>query len=75
MFSSNIVTDNSNHRVGHCISIFTIDGQFVCSFGGHGSNVDHFNSPYELTFDKEGYLSYCDRSNKRLVVYYCCQCC
>ena len=69
---SGIATDNSNHRVGHCISIFTTDGQFVCYFEGHGSNVDHFDSLYELTFDKKDICHIFDRSNKRLVMYYCC---
>ena len=51
------------------ISIFTTDGQFIRYFGGHGSNVSQFDSPYGITFDREGYLYVCDYCNNRLVVY------
>ena len=59
------VSEGGNSR----ISVFTSDGVFVRKFGSKGSNIDQFNSPYELTFDKNGFLHVCDSGNGRLVVY------
>ena len=59
------ITECGNHH----ISIFTTDGKFVRSFGEQGSSVGQFNSPYGVTFDREGYLYVCDHCNNRLVVY------
>ena len=52
-----------------CVSVFTSDGVFVSSFGKKGSNIDQFNFPLGLRFDKEGFLYVCDSFNKRLVIY------
>ena len=62
---STVYCNLGNHR----ISIFTTDGQFIRYFGGQGSSVSQFDSPYGITFDREGYLYFCDCSNNRLVVY------
>ena len=53
----------------HCVSVFTSDGVFVSSFGREGSNIDQFDYPVELTFNREGLLYVCDAANDRLVVY------
>ena len=53
----------------NCVSVFTSEGAFVCSFGKNGKNIDEFNGPRELAFDKEGFLYICDHVNNRLVIY------
>ena len=58
------VSEQGNHRV----SVFTSDGAFV-SFGSKDSNIDQFNSPTGLRFDKKGFLYVCDSNNCRLVIY------
>ena len=60
-----MLVKRSNHRV----SVFTSDGVFVSSFGREGSNIDQFNSPLGLRFDKKGFLYVCDYCNNRLVIY------
>ena len=60
------ITEWGNHR----ISIFTTGGQFVRSVGGFGNiREGHFDNPFGITFDEEGYLYVCDHLNDRLVVY------
>ena len=59
------VSDYGNN----CVSVFTSDGVFVSSFGRKGSNIDQFNSPLGLIFDKKGFLYVCDFNNSRLVIY------
>ena len=56
------VSEEGNDR----ISVFTSDGVFV---GREGSNIDQFNTPKGIIFNKEGFLYICDRVNKRVVVY------
>ena len=58
------VIEYNNHRV----SVFTSDGVFVSSFGREGSNIDQFNTPIGLAFNR-GFLYVCDAGNGRLVVY------
>ena len=60
------VSEFCNNRV----SVFTSDSVFVSSFGSKGSNIDQFNNPHGLTFNREELLYVCDFSNDRLVVYY-----
>ena len=76
-----IITDNNDlmyitestlypgHVGNNRVSVFTTEGQFVRSFGEPGCEVDQFNSPYGIAFDREGYLYVCDFYNNRLVVY------
>ena len=51
------------------ISVFTSDDVFVRRFGSKGRNIDQFNGPCELIYDKDGFLYVCDFGNNRLVVY------
>ena len=53
----------------NCVSVFTSEGAFVCRFGKNGKNIDEFNIPRGLAFDKEGFLYICDQVNNRLVIY------
>uniref|UniRef100_A0A1X7UFG2 RING-type domain-containing protein n=1 Tax=Amphimedon queenslandica TaxID=400682 RepID=A0A1X7UFG2_AMPQE len=46
------VSEDGNNR----ISVFTSDGVFVSMFGRWGSDIDKFNNPYGLAFDKNGFL-------------------
>ncbi|XP_011405168.1 PREDICTED: E3 ubiquitin-protein ligase TRIM71-like [Amphimedon queenslandica] len=50
-------------------NVFTSDGVFVSSFGGKGSDIDHFQEPLGLTFDRNGYFYVCDHLNRQLFVY------
>ena len=60
------VSEYGNHRV----SVFTSDGDFVRSFGEHGTNENQFKCPDGgITFDKDGLLYICDTNNNRIVVY------
>ena len=59
------VSECGNHR----ISVFTSDGVFVSRFGSKGRNIDQFNNPRGLAFDKDGLFYICDFCNHRLVVY------
>ena len=54
---------------GHCVSIFTIAGDFVRSFGGRGGGEGEFVSPFGVSVDGDGFLYVCDRYNSRIQVY------
>ena len=54
---------------GHCVSVFTVDGDFVCSLGGHGSGDGEFVHPVGVYVDRDGFLYVCDRDNSRIQVY------
>uniref|UniRef100_A0A1X7TV59 RING-type domain-containing protein n=1 Tax=Amphimedon queenslandica TaxID=400682 RepID=A0A1X7TV59_AMPQE len=58
------VSEDSNNRV----SVFTSDGVFVSKFGSKGSNIDQFNGPYGLAFDKNGFLDQCGVPTWRLAL-------
>ena len=59
------MTEKGNHRV----SVFTCGGDFVTCFGRKGSNIDQFNNPQGIAFDKNGIMYVCDSGNNRLVLY------
>ena len=54
---------------GHCVSIFTVTGDFVCSFGGRGGGEGEFFNPFGVSVDRDGFLYVCDHSNSRIQVY------
>ena len=54
---------------GHCVSVFTVAGDFVCSFGGRGGGEGEFVNPFGVSVDGDGFLYVCDRSNSRIQVY------
>ena len=54
---------------GHCVSIFTVAGDFVCSFGGRGGGEGEFVRPFGVSVDRDGFLYVCDRRNFRIQVY------
>ena len=55
------VTEQDNHRV----SVFTVSGEFVTSFG----NAGELDSPQGITEDEDGFLYICSENSNRIVVY------
>ena len=54
---------------GHCVSVFSRDGQFVASFGKGGIKEGEFNYPCGICVDCDGFVYVCDRVNKRVQVF------
>ena len=54
---------------GHCVSVFTVAGDFVCSFGGRGGGEGEFVNPFGVSVDRDGFLYVCDLGNFRIQVY------
>ena len=65
--SDNIVyvTEENSHR----ISLFTLEGEFLTSFGSKGDGPGQFNRPYSITMDKQGMIYVVDRDNARIQVF------
>ena len=59
------VADQGNHRV----QIFNSNGDFIRSFGRHGSNQGEFKYPYGIAFDKDGKIFVADRGNHRVQIF------
>ena len=59
----------SEYGGGHCVSVFTVAGDFVCSFGGRGGGEGEFVNPFGVSVDRDGFLYVCDCSNSRIQVY------
>ena len=47
---------------GQCVSVFTVTGDFVCSFGGRGGGEGEFFNPFGVSVDRDGFLYVCDQS-------------
>ena len=54
---------------GHRVSIFTVAGDFVRSFGGRGGGEGEFFNPFGVSVDRDGFLYVYDYSNSRIQVY------
>ena len=54
---------------GHCVSVFTKDGEYVTSFGSLGSGEGQFDHPYGIAVDMHGFLYVADRVNNRVLVF------
>ena len=59
----------SEWKPGHCVSVFTKEGEFVTSFGGSGTAEGQFNLPSGLAFDGDGALCVSDNANSRLQLF------
>ena len=59
----------SEYGGGHCVSVFTVAGDFVHSFGGYGRGEGEFVDPFGVSVDRDGFLYVCDHSNSRIQVY------
>jgi tripartite motif-containing protein 71 len=59
------VSEMENNR----ISVLTLDGDFVGTFGGPGTEHGQFRRPTALAFDPQGRLYVSDTSNERVEVF------
>ena len=50
----------------HCVFVFTTDGEYVTSFGQEGQKEGHFNSPYYIYVDNNGFVYVTDYYNARI---------
>ena len=53
-------------RVGHCVSIFSRDGEKIKTFGTNGSGRGQFSDPYGVAVDRDGNILVADGSNCRI---------
>ena len=60
-----IVSDSKRHSV----SIYSMDGKLLSSFGKRGTSPGEFNIPYGVTVDKEGRIYVVDSGNFRLQIF------
>ena len=51
---------------GHCVSVFTPEGQKIRSFGGNGSAHGQFNSPRGVAVDRDDNIIVADVGNNRI---------
>ena len=54
---------------GHCVSVFTKNGEYVTLFGSLGSGEDQFDHPYGIAVDMHGFIYVADRVNNRVLVF------
>ena len=57
------------NRGHHCISIFTLDGNYVGKFGTHGTGRGQLSSPYGIATDMYGFILVTDYSNNRVSIF------
>ena len=50
----------------HCISVLSVDGEKIRSFGSHGSNEGQFNHPRGVAVDEKDNILVCDYKNNRI---------
>ncbi len=55
--------------LGHCISVFTSEGQFLTSFGQEGRGPGEFKYPRGLAVNVSGVVYVCDRDNYRVQLF------
>ena len=53
-------------RQGHCISIFSANGEKIKSFGSQGSGPGQLHRPIDVTVDGQGNILVCDHDNCRI---------
>ncbi len=53
----------------NCVSVFTLEGQFLKSFGCHGSGPGQFRLPRGLAVDSSGVLYVCEEGNNRVQLF------
>ena len=59
------VTEAVNHRV----SLFTLEGKFLTSFGSKGDGLGQFNHPCGITVDNQGIIYVADYDNNRIQIF------
>lgn len=53
----------------NCVSVFTIVGEYLTSFGQGDGEPIKFDLPRGVCVDKDGYVYVCDSMNDRIVVF------
>ena len=66
-----IVTNSRGHIIvaeygGHCVSVFTPEGQKIRSFGSKGNSHGQFNGPTGVAVDKDDNIIVMDYGNHRI---------
>ena len=51
------------------VSVFTLEGRFVTSFGSEGAGPGQFGWLYGLAVDSNGVVYVCDSHNKKVQVF------
>jgi len=51
---------------GHCVFVFTTNGEFVASFGQKGKKKGDFNRPVGIHVDRDGFVGVIDFYNDRI---------
>ena len=54
---------------GHCVSVFSVDGVRIRTFGSKGSGLGELNEPHGITTDAQGNILVCDKGNHRIQKY------
>ena len=57
---------------GHCVSVFSPDGEKISTFGAHGSGFGLFQFPRGVAVDNEGNVFIVDRDNHRIQKFSSC---
>lgn len=60
-----LVTDTKNHT----INVFTLSGEFLFKFGGHGEGDGKFSYPIALTVNRSGEIVVADTLNARIQIF------
>ena len=58
----------SNNNV-HKISVFTIEGEHVATFGQKGSGAGDLHHPIGVCVDRDGFVYVCDQENHRVQIF------
>ena len=53
----------------HCVQVFTLEGEFVTSFGSQGSGQGQFNCLYGIAVTPDGRVFVCDGNNHRIQIF------
>ena len=54
---------------GHRLSVFTTDGDYVTTFGQHGSGRGNLLFPCGVCIDRDGFVYVCESSNNRIQIF------
>ena len=61
-----LLAANSDH---HCISIFTLDGNYVGKFGTQGTGRGQLSSPVGIAIDMYGFILVTEHGNHRVSIF------
>ena len=63
------VCNNGQVNDNHNVSVFTIEGGYVTTFGHKGSSAGQFNVPIAVCVDSDGFVYVCDKYNNRIQIF------